>query len=924
MSTLYDSNFGSIIKDTGINLVSNPRDYIKDTIERCRTEDDTSSLLTYGYHSSMFHKFSKVQNLLLNKNEETKVPFKYNPCKAYISNTYMDFSKIERDAKAYLKQEKTKVLEYLNQLEDYLSKAVGFRLGETPESREILFDFLDEEINKLEDKVTELNNTISPIMIKLGELDNSKIKLLNDCINYEQKFNSITNQENSLLLELQEIYNKTKELGNQIQIIRTSMIPIEDIFDNEGNGLLKDIQEAIVNQTQFINESTVEIVKIEQVENDNSFKDIRHKQLRYGNAGFWCIDMPQRFEDKDILLAGTEQNLKYRCIQKQLFSKKRRYIESSPEIFSEEIYIKQQSNIIALVVFKRYNNNPEGYMYLSSENSPYLKSIINTEEIEWKKEDNSELYFFPNIPLKQQFKNVVEENTSYDEILRHSYITGTGLLKSIDELNTKIVITNTKDTSIKSYIKNRYDVYNSNTNRQFRSHSAIKILLDYPQNKIKIGSSQNLLSEFISDITYIPGIAIDNTDNGSAKYLYKFFSDLIPKSKITKKEFTTYISHQYDINYPYLDCYNLENRVSIRNLLDETLIIYNYIEEEFLEGNWKPANPLYSNFLPIGYCETKLVQKENSKNFNYVYNIWDSPTLISKANNSEYYSVNALVQYNQSILEIYYKDSIDTYKKLSIHGLKVISKPRYLYPEKFTIHPEYAYGVYEKDSYELHRIKPVIHTINKYSNFSTNTASVIKLDNIIESKSNISNTSLIIPMWFHDIEDKNLYSKESKYVFNDANNALQQIFNIVLYAQLKEEQYYLFNEANDKYIPAELRDKVLQSYLDSFISKYNNQEVINRWYYGFDSEDVEKEDRTNLLRDIGIEPNILANLFPQQNFSELNQAIKYQSILSKVQSSKQHYNKQTHHLEELGSINKITRNLGYKDNLFNTQTKIFK
>ena len=30
MGTLYDSNFGPIIKDTGINLVSNPRDYVKD------------------------------------------------------------------------------------------------------------------------------------------------------------------------------------------------------------------------------------------------------------------------------------------------------------------------------------------------------------------------------------------------------------------------------------------------------------------------------------------------------------------------------------------------------------------------------------------------------------------------------------------------------------------------------------------------------------------------------------------------------------------------------------------------------------------------------------------------------------------------------------------------------------------------------
>ena len=924
MGTLYDSNFGPIIKDTGINLVSNPRDYVKDAIERCRTEDDTSNLLAYGHQSSIFHKLTKVQNLLLNKKEETKVPFKYNPCKAYISNTYMDFSKIERDAKAYLKQEKTKVLEYLNSLESYLSKAVGSRLGENPESREALFDSLDEEINKLEDKVTGLNNKISPIMVKLGELDNSKIKLLDDCINYEQEFNTITNKENALLLELQEIYNKTKELGNQIQIIRTSMIPVEDILDNEGNGLLKDIQEAIVNQAQFIKESIVEIVNIEQVENDNSFRDIRHKQLRYGNAGFWCIDMPQRFKDKDILLAGTEQNLKYRCIQKQFFSKKRRYIEANPEVFLEEIYIKQKPNIIALVIFKRYNNNPEGYMYMSSENSSYINSLVNTKEIEWKKEDNTELYFFPNIPIKQQFKNIVEENTSYDEILRYSHITGNGLLKSIDELNTKVSITSTRDTSIRNYIKDRYDVFNSNTNRHYRNHSATKILLSYPQNKIKIGSNENLLSEFISDVSYIPGIAIDNTDNGSAKYLYKFFSDLIPKSKINKKTFETYISHQYDLNYPYLDCYNLENRISIRNLLDETLIIYNYIEEESFGGNWNPANPLYSNFLPIGYCETQLVQKENSSNFDYVYNIWDSPTLVSKDNNSEYYSVSALVQYNQSILEIYYKDSIDTYKKLSIHGLKTVSKSRYLYPEKFTIHPDYAYGVYEEDSYKLHRIDSAIHTINKYSNSSTNIASVFNSGNLLEPKNDISNTSFIIPMWFHDVEDKNLYNKDSKYVFNDANNALQQIFNIVLYAQLKEEQYYLFNGANDVYVPIELRDKVLQSYLDSFISKYNNQEVINRWYYGFDSEDVEKEDRTNLLRDIGIEPNILANLFPQPDFSELNQAVKHQSILSKVQSSKQHYNKQTHHLEELGSINKITRNLGYKDDPFNIQTKIFK
>lgn len=926
MSTNAEGNNSS--RAIAINLVNNPRDFFRDAIVRSLSGYKLSKSLAFSSVTKLIYKFNKVYSLIKNENKETENHFPYGMCNAYISDTFIDYALLEKDCIKFVKDQKTEVLNYLKDLEKYLVKAVSERAGETSELREITKNALDAEIVVLQKKIKDIQKK-SPLT-ELSSINNEKYLLTSIGLDYEKDIQIIKQKRLQYENQLKEYQKEIKVLTQEIQIINASNISVTSIQDEDGNGLLKDTRENITKQEDFIKDSFLEISIVDYGLPNPEYFVYNYKNRRFGNSMFWATLMPKPFIDRDITYAGMSRNRKDISTLKIFFAKRKSFNESNPEVFEEEVYYPNELTYTVICHIKKNTSSPQyGVFYLTPEDSPYLTSLLNNEVLFKNKELDKPIEFYPIIPIRELNKDLVEYDPiditttlgfACEELLRNLYINIYGITKAVNKIGKKSLEIICKDNSIMAFIKNRYDVYHAyNMKPSYIQNDSTSILLDYYDNKSdKINRNSILhttIDKIIQDVYLALGISIDNFDSASAKYLYELFSKLKPECKVTKEKFLAYKDHQINESYKYLDAYNLENRVSIRNTNYETLLIFNYIEEETKSGKWDYWNPLYKD-LTLGYSEMKVVSKPQTKVFQFVYQVWDTPSMTLHGNNSEYYTPWGGVEYDNNILEIYTQVSEYSYTKLSVHGLKITYNRRLNNLPEFKKYPEAAQGYYNEDIKDRkYRLESDSTTYSlTYSKFYKDTQKA-EVTNVTP-KENMDLGNFIIPMWYHDITEDSYYKKDTKYTINDVNNVLQRSLNLLIFGTLQDNQKELFPVGVDYFAPIVHHKKLLLSCLDSFISKFNKFEKFNRYLTNTidTEEDRDKEVYIDLFYQIATNPNVSAYCKIPPTWDKPNYMVGQNKVSSSV-SSQLMNNKSTFYFETLSQENKIFGDI--EDNKFN-------
>lgn len=926
MSTNTEGNNSS--RAIAINLVNNPRDFFKDAVIRSLSGYKLSNSIVFSSVTKLIYRFNKVYNLLKNENKETENQFPYGMCNAYISNTFIDYALLEKDCIKFVKEQKTEVLNYLKDLEKYLVKAVSERAGETPESREITKNALDAEIVVLQKKIEDIQKKFP--LTELSNINNEKYLLTSIGLEYKQDIQIIKQKRLQYENKIKDYRKEIKALTQEIQIINASNISVTSIEDVNGNGLLKTTRESITKQEDFIKESFLEISIVDYGLPNPEYFVYNYKNRRFGNSMFWATLMPKPFIDRDVTYAGLSRNRKDISTLKIFFAKRKSFNESNPEVFEEEVYYPNEPTYTVICHIKKSTSSPQyGVFYLTSEDSPYLTSLLNQEILFKNVELDKPIEFYPVIPIRELNKDVVEYDPidiktilgfACEELLRNLYINIYGITKAVNKIGKELLEIICKDNSIMSFIKNRYDVYHAyNMKPSYIQNDSTSVLLDYYDNKSDKINRNSVLhtttDKLIQDVYLALGISVDNFDSASAKYLYELFSKLNPECKITKEKFLAYQNHQVDESYKFLDAYNLENRVSIRNTHYETLLTFNYIEEETKSGKWEYWNPLFKE-LTLGYSEMKVVSKPQTKVFQFVYQVWDTPSMTLHGNNSEYYTPWGGVEYDNNILEIYTQVSEDSYTKLSVHGLKVTYNRRLNNLPEFKKYPEAAQGYYNTDikdrEYKLESDSTTYSLTYSKFNKDTQKAEVTN----VTPKENMDLSNFIIPMWHHDITQDFYYKKDTQYTINDINNVLQRSLNLLIFGTLQDNQKELFPTGIDYFAPIVHHKKLLLSCLDSFISKFNKFEKFNRYLTNTidTEEDKDKEVYTDLFYQIATNPNVSAYCKIPPTWDKPNYMVGQNKVSYSV-SSQLMNNKSTFYFETLSQENKIFGDI--EDNKFN-------
>lgn len=910
MSTNTEGNNSS--RAIAINLVNNPRDSLQDAVVRSLSGYKLTKSLLFSSVTKFIYRFNKIYSLIKNKNKETENQFPYGMCNAYISNTFIDYALLEKDCIKFVKDQKTEVLNYLKDLEEYLVKAVSERAGETPESREITKNALDAEIVVLQKKIEDIQKKFP--LSELSKINNEKYLLTSVGLEYEKDIQKIKQKRLQYENQLKDYQKEIKALMQEIQTINASNIPVTSIQDEDGNGLLKDTRENITKQEDFIKDSFLEISIVDYGLPNLEYFIYNYKHRRFGNSMFWATLMPKPFIDRDVTYAGLSRNRKDISTLKIFFAKRKPFNESHPEVFEEEVYFPNESTYTVICHIKKNTALPQyGVFYLTVDDSPYLKSLLNQEVL------LKNIEFYPVIPIRELNKDLVNYDPidiqttlgfACEELLRNLYINIYGITKAVNKIGKEYLEIICKDNSIMSFIKNRYNVYNSSTMKpSYIQNDSTSILLNYYNNKPDKINRNSVLhittDKLIQDVYLALGISIDNFDSASAKYLYELFSKLKSECKVNKKTFLAYQDHQVNESYKFLDAYNLENRVSIRNTHFETLLTFNYIEEETLSDKWEYWNPLYKD-ITLGYSEIRVVPKPQTKVFQFVYQVWDTPSMTLHGNNSEYYTPWGGIEYDNNILEIYTQVSEYIYTKLSIHGLKVTYNRRLNNLPEFKKYPEAAQGYYNTDiinrKYKLESDSTTYSLT--YTKFPVDTQKA-EVTNITP-KENMDLGNFIIPMWHHDITEDSYYKKDTKYTINDVNNVLQRSLNLLVFGTLQDNQKELFPVAEDYFAPIVHRKKLLLSCLDSFISKFNKFEKFNRYLTNTvdTEEDRDKEAYTELFYQIATNPNVSAYCKIPPTWDKPNYMIGQNKVSYSV-SSQLMNNKSTFYFETLSQENKI-------------------
>lgn len=921
MSTNTEGNDSS--RAIAINLVNNPRDFFRDAVVRSLSGYKLTNSLVFSSVTRFIFRFNQIYKLLKNENKETKNQFPYGLCNAYISDTFIDYALLEKDCIKFVKDQKTEVLNYLKDLEKYLVKAVSERAGETPESREITKDKLDAEIEELQKKIVEIQKKFP--LTELSKINNEKYLLTSTGEEYEKDIQTIKQKRLQYENQLKDFQKEVKALTQEIQIINASNIPVESIQDEDGNGLLKDTRENITKQEEFLLEPFLQISIVEYGLPNPEYFIYNYKNRRFGNSIFWGSLMPQPFIDKDVTYAGMSRNRKDISTLKIFFAKREvLFNESNPEVFEEECYFPNEPTYTIICHIKK-NTSPTqfGVFYLTPEDSPYLTSLLNQEVLLKNKELDKQIEFYPVIPIRELNKDLVEYDPidikttlgfACEELLRNLYINIYGITKAINKIGKESLEIVCKDTSIMKYIKNRYDVYNAfNQKPSYIQNDSTYILLDYYENKPDKANRNSVLQtttdKLIQDVYLALGVSADNFDSASAKYLYELFSNLKLECKVDKKKFLIYQDHQSNDSYKYLDAYNLENRVSIRNTHFETLLTFNYIEEEVIAGKWEYWNPLYKN-ITLGYSEVQVVSKPQTKVFQYAYDVWDTPSMELHGNNSEYYTPWGGIEYDNNILEIYTQSSESSYTKLSVHGLKITYNRRLTNLPEFKKNPDAAQGYYNTDiedrKYRLETDSTTYSLTYTKLNKDTQKAEVTG----ITPNENMDLSNFIIPIWHHDITEDSYYKKDTQYTVNDVNNVLQRSLNLLVFGTLQDNQKDLFPSGKDYFAPIVHRKKLILSCLDSFISKFTKFEKFNRYLTNtIDTEDdKDKEAYTDLFYQIATNPNVSAYCNIPPTWDKPKYMIGQNKVSYSV-SSQLMNNKSTFYFETLNQENKIFGNV---------------
>jgi len=1002
-----------------INLINNPRDFFKDAILRGQSGYGINNALLFSTVTRFTNKLNKVYSLIKNKNNETVNQFPYGMCNAYISDSYIDFAELEKDCRKFIKDQKIEVLDYLKQLDKFLSKAYADRNGEAlqtelnninampddPEPSEgnpnpshpkadalkVFYDklenednsymikelesledayFLELEIAKLQvdleilsdpknqkelqnkqkkyDKIkddnpdnsilktlyldqlkliTENEKKYSDTIYKLSSIDEQKFTIVKDAEylseqDYQKKINAINQQKiihESFILENKKEYKKLYDLLMIYRVANTGILSLK-MFDTEGHpiilegieqGIISKNKEDIKKQEEFINEPYLEISYVSlNTHTENIIHNI--KQRKYGNSMFWAIRMHKIFANKDCLYAGFSRNIKNINISKVFLAKHRDIYEIDPNVFFEEVYVSDDPKISVLCHIKK-NTNPTQYgiFMLTKDDSPYLKILSEKKEKILKdKNTNKPLEFYPMIPIRELNKNLIEKESklknSCEELLRNLYININAISSAIDKIGKQKISIICHGTFIMNYLKERYKVYSNMLLRSyFSKNDSTQIFLDYfenlPDKNNRINTKNTDVDSILKDIYLAFGISIDNFDLASTKYLYTFFETVALQCNIDKEKFLKYVDDQEKNNiHKNANCYFLQNFLSIRNTHFKTDLCFNYIEKETFSGVLDKFNTTY------------IIMNPPANTYNKFYDIWDTASQEFHGKNSDHFTAHFKIDYSNNILKIYLQIDSQTYSVISVHGLYIVYSRRYTKPLEYIKETDRATGYYSKDiknrSYRAKSDRIFYHL--GYYSFKKDTQ--IAQVNGIVPKENKDLSNFIIPLWHHDITEPSYVQKDTLYSVNDVNNTLQKSINLLIFGDLQPNQIANVPEKTDYFVPEEHQVEVIQSCLDSFVSKFNKFETYNNFMSN--SSNIDKQSYNDLFFNIGINPNVSAycNVPPTANNATY---MVGQSKVSFNISSQLMNNKYTFYFETLSQENRIFGNI--KNNKFN-------
>jgi hypothetical protein len=977
MSSPSENNDKSLV--IGINLVPNPRNYLKDALLRCSSGYDTTKAILFATSTRFVDNFTKIYSLIRNKNKETENQFPYGMCYGYLSDTFIDYAQLEQNCIAYIKQEKENVLKFYTDLDIFLGKAYQDRKAEDlqnelntinkmPEDVPPITTKADaltkfntkvsdenkayviEDIEKLEEQFyleidiktisTEIsaisNNPTLPHNLDLQNQLQEKENTLND---YQDTLDTLnqSNTEDSILKllylkQLEEVVtnenehkttltqliternkkysilkedeylsekeyvvnlkvvtdaclqfeNKLKELESKYQDMfsllkqyRIANVAVLDLkkIDSEGKpvtvndkeqGTIPENLEFITNQKDFNKNTWLEIALIDYSETDDFF-GYNYKSRKFGNSLYWANLMPQHFCKRDVTLAGMSYNQKDVDLVKIFFAKRKDYTEDNPEVFTEEVYKPIDPKYLVIVYIEK-NTIPTQYgvIYLTEDDCPYLQGLIDEKDKPLlSNPDDSESYleFYPTIPIKQNMKDLAEVEPkalssvlakSSDEILRNVFINMFGLT---EVFSTKRELTfYIEDFQILKSVKARYDTYKSPVMNSFKQNDSTPELFSYYDaltNKNILNTTYTYtLDKIIKDVYLFFGLAVDDSSEEVSKYFFELFNYLEPLCNVDKQKFLDYQDHQTNNNYKYLDAYNLENIVSIRNTQHETNLRFNYIEKEELSGE-------------IPY-DSNIVHNPDTSMYNLSYPVYDTPSQTLHGINSDYYIINGEIDYTNAILEVYQQTTLNTYTKISIHGLKIEYNKNYLLPFLQSSNVQIDEGTYEtKDDTKEYRTDSdsLAYSLNQGAFVKdTSVAEVSFNDTLIEPKELVDLKQFIIPLWHHDLTDMKYYEKDTKYTVNDINNLVQRSLNLLVSIELTDEQQEIITTPKNYFVPFSKRKEVMLACLDSFLSKYTREELAQRIANNVpDTEaDKEKQDFSDMMYKIAVAPNISA------------------------------------------------------------------
>jgi len=751
----YNEEEYPFTKITGINLCNNVRDFNQDALLNNNFGFDYIDSLLHAQANQYSYKVD-IHHKLLTQERESMTPFPFGNCKSYFSYTGIDGTTLLKECKEYIRNKQNDVLLKLQKVAPYIA-AYGLpdfdpiRIAAENKVIQDKIDVKESEVKAIQTKINNLSIEITQANCLNQYLDELPIKA-------------------AIVVQQDLLHKKEKEVEDLHWEKYCLFRCTSNILGNHQSIAEANVATHMLWMSYPLN---IKITGVIITKHYPTFYVAKHTLEKYGHVVFWSTYTEEGYNDNwtspyfsegYLGFDGLSINAKDSSIIKIKYQKHETSFTSQITNIEEEIYVEPKEDYLVTceMVGATGWSSP---IYLTSKDCPSL--LLSLEEQLLDKEYGS------IIPIRQNNTTHINElrddpiNLSYEELLRHLYVSMYNLSDKIDEVGLEEVITQTQ-----------------------------------------YGTSKLPLSSYISTMYFHQGISLATVEYSSIWYLAEFFNSL---PTIGKDDFESY-KESIGINYlntsvPYL----LENRVSIRNKVVETLISYSYIEKEIvgeelevegrLKGRVGNATILCTpgETLNVPYANnTRIVSQSLSGLFGYNFGLHGSP-----------------INLETSTVELKVQTGKGTILKLTIHGLYIKNTLNYGYPIKAEKDIQYLVDTYEEPLEGNYQSKKdiVYSTVKPMKDDVTKETSI---NSIIPSEE-LNLTGMVIPLWNHNIRTTDfrglLYGK------NMIDRVMYDSLNIGIVAALTDEQLDPFQVGtDDTWIDKTKREYTLTAYLDNFIS----------------------------------------------------------------------------------------------------------